>query len=50
MWDTIKEYLRPEVVWFLVGLALPLGTALNLFSLRTLFLRFSDSLPGCNMV
>lgn len=22
MWDSIKEYLRPEVIWFLVGLAL----------------------------
>ena len=22
MWDAIKEYLRPEVIWFLVGLAL----------------------------
>lgn len=22
MWDSIKEYLRPEVIWFLAGLAL----------------------------
>jgi len=22
MWDSIKEYLRPEVIWFLVGLSL----------------------------
>ena len=22
MWDSIREYLRPELIWFLVGLAL----------------------------